>query len=231
MFYLTYQICGALLWLISVYWVLRGSNLDRVFGIDLAFVILLSGLVGGRIFHVVYENPELYFQYPIKIVQIWEGGFVFYGGFILSGLSALLYCNYKKQDFFKWADFFAPFLAIGYIYGRIGCFLAGCCYGLRCDLPWAIDQRHPTQLYSALSEFILLMLLVSEKRQMRPNGILFSTWLFGHALGRLFIEPFRADFRGARIFDLSISQFVSLILLAISAFLIVWRVKYKKIKH
>lgn len=228
MVYLTFQIFGALLWLIAVYGFLKVSRLNRVFGIDLAFVILVSGLIGGRLFHVLYETPEAYLQEPLKIFYLWQGGFVFYGGFILSALASIFYCYYKKQDFFEWADFFAPLLAAGYIYGRIGCFLAGCCYGQSCDLPWAIEDRHPTQLYAVVTEFILLLILLSEKKQMRPQGVLFSTWVLGHAIGRLFMEPYRDDFRGQTIFGLSVSQVLSIGLLAIGGFLITWRLQLNK---
>jgi len=227
MFYLSYQISGALLWLIAVYHVLKRSNLNRVFGIDLAFLILASGLVGGRVFHVFYENPNYYMEAPVRVIKIWEGGFVFYGGLIAAFISSLTYCYIKKEDFFKWADFFAPLIAVGYIYGRIGCFLSGCCYGASCDLPWAVEQRHPTQLYAVFTESLLLVFLLSEKKRVlkRPKGVLFATWVVGHAIGRLFMEPYRDDFRGALVMGVSISQFISLILLFLGIFLLVWRLQ------
>jgi phosphatidylglycerol:prolipoprotein diacylglycerol transferase len=228
MFYLSYQICGALLWLIAVYLALRGARLNRVFGIDLAFVILVSGLAGGRLFHVIYENPEIYFRDPLKILKIWEGGFVLYGGFFLSAMTSIFFCYLKKESFFKWADFFAPFLAAGYVWGRFGCFLAGCCFGLECDLPWAIEQRHPTQIYAMITELIVFFFLLSEGKQTRPVGVIFSSWLIGHAVGRLFMEPYRDDFRGSPIFGLSISQFLSLVLLGVGVFLLVWRLQLKQ---
>jgi phosphatidylglycerol:prolipoprotein diacylglycerol transferase len=228
MFYLSYQVFGALVWLMAVHWVLKGSKLNRVFGIDLAFLILVSGLVGGRLFHVFYENPEIYIREPLKILKIWEGGFVFYGGFILSALSSILFCYLKKESFFKWADFFAPFLAVGYVWGRSGCFLAGCCYGLECDLPWAIEQRHPTQIYAMVTESIVFLFLLSERKQTRPVGVIFSSWLIGNTLGRLIMEPFRGDFRGPHVLGLSISQFLSLVLLGVGVFLLVWRLQLKQ---
>jgi phosphatidylglycerol---prolipoprotein diacylglyceryl transferase len=223
MVYLTFQVFGALLWLIVVYRFLKKEDLDRVFGIDLAFVILLSGFIGGRAFHIFYENPQEFLQDPSRVWAFWRGGFVFYGALIGALVTSIFYCYYKKKDFFLWADFFAPFLALGYSYGRVGCFLVGCCYGHYCDLPWAVEGRHPTQLYAVVSEFLLLLFLLSEKKMIRAKGLLFSWWIIGHTLGRLFMEPYRADFRGERILDLSISQFLSLIGLSMGVFLLVWR--------
>lgn len=227
MFYLFYQLCGAGLWLLLVYRVLKKSDLNRVFGIDLAFLILVSGLMGGRLFHVFYENLSYYIESPIRVIAVWQGGFVFYGGLMGALISSLIYCYVKKQDFFEWADFFSPLIAIGYIYGRVGCFLTGCCYGASCDLPWAIEQRHPTQLYGVITESLLLLFLLSEKKRVirRPKGVLFASWVIGHAIGRLFMEPYRDDFRGDLIMGLSVSQFISLILLSLGIFLLIYRLQ------
>lgn len=213
MVYLVYQFVGALLWLIAVYWGLKRVDLKRVFGIDLAFLILVSGLVGGRFFHVFYEDLSFYQQEPLAALKLWQGGFVFYGGLFFALLSAFIFCRLKQQSFLAWADFFAPYLAAGYIYGRLGCFIAGCCFGSYCDLPWAIAEKHPTQLYAMMTEFLVLLFLLSEKKQARPRGVIFGWWLVGHGIGRIFMEHYRADFRGEFILGLSISFWVSLLII------------------
>lgn len=218
MFYYFYQIFGALLWLVAVYGLLKKSKLNPVIGLDLAFLILLSGLIGGRLFHVFYEAPGLYLKDPLKIFRFDEGGFVFYGGLLSSLACSYLYLKIKKENFLIWADFFSPLVAVGYIYGRVGCFLVGCCYGSFCDLPWAVYEKHPTQIYSLLTELFLLLLLLSEKKQKRFSGYIFFLWLTGHGVGRIFTEPFRGDFRGEALYGFSVSSWISLGLILIGSF-------------
>lgn len=179
-------------------------------------------------FHVLFESPQNYFQDPKTIFYMWQGGFVFYGGLLAVLPSTYLFCKIKKQDFLSWADFFVPFISVGYIFGRLGCFLAGCCYGKSCDLPWAINNLHPTQLYAVLAEALVFLLLLSEKKMNRPKGVLFATWMIGHGIGRLFMEPFRDDFRGPEVSGLSISQILSLILVVTGVFIVTLLLQQKR---
>src|SRR5690606_6314306 len=105
----------------------------------------------------------------------------------------------------------APVLAFAYAAGRSACFLAGCCYGRYCDLPWAIDGRHPTQLYAAAWEMGVVFILLG----LRPSpffqnpGRIFYLWMILHGIGRFIMEAFRDDFRGPSL-GLSISGWISL---------------------
>jgi phosphatidylglycerol:prolipoprotein diacylglycerol transferase len=228
MWYIAYQVLGALLWLVAFYSYLRrrAESANLVFGIDLAFSILVAGLMGGRFFYMAYEAPHLFRQDPWSFFRLWEGGFVFYGGFLAAALVAYLLCIWLKQSFWFWADELAPFLSAGYIWGRVGCFLQGCCYGEYCDLPWAVEGRHPTQLYAALTEVFVLLWLISERRlaNTRVSGGLFLKWVIAHSLMRiLFMEPFRGDDRGAMPLGLSISTWIGWVLVLTSAALLIWR--------
>ena len=181
---------------------------------DLALILMVAGFIGGRLFHVVYENPEIYREDPWLILQFWNGGFVFFGGFIFAILAASAYVWQQKESFLEWADFYAPIVAAGYAFGRLGCLIAGCCYGAFCDAPWAIEGRHPTQLYAFLTEGLLFLYLLRKEKTHPPRGRIFSLWLIGHGLGRLFMESFRGDYRGAMIAGLSVSSWISLIIFA-----------------
>lgn len=211
----------------ALLWVTRRSGLYQLPKkkvLDLSFLLMVSAFLGGRLMHVFYENFSFYRANPFRIFYIWEGGFVYYGGMVLATCTALIYLHLihapKKGDYF---DTFAPVLAFTYGFGRIGCFLAGCCYGKTCDYAWAVAQRHPTQLYAFLWEggtILLLLGLEKVKRSRRPfflsrAGDLFLFWLVLHALGRLLMESFREDFRGEQILGLSVSSLVSLLLLVI----------------
>lgn len=179
---------------------------------NLALILMVFGFVGARAFHVVYEYPDLYAEDWSRIFRFWEGGFVFFGGFIVAFVVAVAYLVREGESILKWADFYAPILALGYSLGRIGCLIAGCCYGAYCDAPWAVGGRHPTQLYAATTELVLYLFLLRTERDRPAQGLVFSIWLMGHGLGRLLMESYRVDFRGAAPAGLSISSWISLLL-------------------
>lgn len=227
MVYLIYQIAGALLWLIAVDQGLKKTNLNRMIGLDLAILMLVSGLVGGRLFYAVYENLNYYLEHPLDLFKIWQGGFIFYGGFTTALVSAILFIKKRQQNFWQWADFFSPWVAIGYAFGRIGCAIAGCCYGQFCDLPWAIDQKHPTAIYAFLWEIGLILFLKSELKRDFQEGRIFLLWLIGHGTGRILMEHYRDDFRGHFIAGQSIGTWISYGLILLSLVTLVYR-DYRK---
>jgi phosphatidylglycerol:prolipoprotein diacylglycerol transferase len=115
---------------------------------DLSFWILVSSLVGARVFFILVNWNDYFggnamittrFGRIPRFFALWEGGMVFYGGFIAAALAAALYLRVKKMPFLPWADTLIPSVAFGQFLGRIGCFGAGCCWGHACDpaLPWA----------------------------------------------------------------------------------------------
>lgn len=187
---------------------------DKKYGFDLLLIILFSSFVGGRLLHVIYEDPIYYKSYPLEVLKFWNGGFVYYGGFIFSLLTTALYCTLKNISFFKWADFFTPYISMGYILGRFGCLFEGCCYGKYCEFPWSIQQRHPTQIYMIALEGLLFIFIqfISKKIQSAQNGTLFLIWLGLHSVNRFVVEYFRDDHRGVFIFDFSVSQVLSALL-------------------
>lgn len=225
----------SLLYCFLVYFVFRRANkLNRSVKIamDLGLIMMIAGFVGGRLVHAFYEMPEYYLEDLSRLFKFWEGGFVFYGGFITAFICCLIYVKKTKISFFEWADFYAPVVALGYGLGRIGCFLSGCCYGAACELPWGVRfswdyhqvLRHPTQLYAVIWElavFALLLQLPKVFRLFQRQGLVFATWLFLHGCGRLVMESFRDDFRGDLIVGLSISTWVSFVLILVGVFIFV----------
>lgn len=196
---------------------------DRKTAYDLAIILMVSSLIGGRLMHVFYEELPYYTRYPIQVLYFWQGGYVFFGGFILAALSSFVYCKIKKIDFFENADFFAPLLSLGHAFGRLGCFFAGCCFGSQCTLPWSIEGRHPTTLYLSGGELLIFAYLIFFEKKARTldrpdlKGSVFVKWVLLHSLMRYFVEYFRDDFRGA-VYEwplfgrLSVSQVVCVIL-------------------
>tara|TARA_B110001454_G_C12723312_1_gene436642 strand:+ start:58156 stop:58902 length:747 start_codon:yes stop_codon:yes gene_type:complete len=200
----------------------RKLHVDENFSLDLAFVLVVGAVLGARFVHVIFENPEHYIQNPIKVLYFWEGGFVFYGGFVLSFLSGLTFLLIKdKMVYLKiYMQLYTPILSLVYMLGRIGCFLEGCCYGKTCSLIWAVNGRHPTQIYSSLWELgVFIFLLAYESKNeliLKKNPErLFYIWMLLHSIGRGLIEFLRDDFRGNAPL-VSISTWISLVLFVVT---------------
>lgn len=194
----------------------------------LSLLILVFGFIGARALHVFYEEWDFYRTQPSVIFAFWWGGYVFYGGFLSALLASALYLRKHKLSPRPWLDLFAPVIALGYSVGRLACFASGCCYGLMCDLPWGVKFHngaqaplgyplHPTQLYAVLWELCVFLILVRlEKIKKLQPGNLFFVWLLLHSTGRIVMEQFRGDPRGPMLYDLSISTWVSLVLMILS---------------
>lgn len=158
---------------------------------DVALLGLFGGVLGARLAYVGLNGP--YFAaHPGEIFALWTGGMTFYGG-LFGGIAAgVLVCRFKKMTVSDMADLAAVSFPIGYFWGRVGCFLNGCCYGAACTIPWLAVEfhlpgggktvpSHPAQLYSAfISLLIYLALLPLERtRAFRGQIILAYTFLYG----------------------------------------------------
>ena len=223
--------------LLGSLWFIRRSaarGLRQVVAIDLTLVTLVAGFLGARALHVVYEEPLLYRLHPAAVLEFWNGGFVFLGGVASAWIAAVVFCVFRKEAFWFWADIAAPAIALGYAIGRFGCFLNGCCYGGICELPWSIYMhggfRHPTQLYASLWELALVVVLVLNERRFKVPGRLFNTWLILHAVGRIIMENFREDPRGAALGGLSIGIWMSVTLIGLGLFNLVSGLQLSKTK-
>lgn len=193
---------------------------DRKLAFDLALLLMASGFLGGRLMHVFYEEWDYYVKHPEQILYFWNGGFVFLGGLILCLIAGYVFAKIKNISFLEWADFFTPIFSLSHAFGRIGCFLAGCCFGSQCVLPWAYAGRHPTALYMAGGEFLIfsVLLFVEKKCLFHAKGSLFVSWLLLHSMMRFFVEFYRDDFRGVFLHvpllgSLSVSQVISVIII------------------
>ncbi|MEQ1875267.1 MAG: prolipoprotein diacylglyceryl transferase [Bdellovibrionia bacterium] len=220
----TYLFLISLSYCIGVVWVskrARDREMDYKLSLDIALAFMFGSLLGARLLHVVYERPDIYLADPVRVFEIWKGGFVFYGGAILSTLFCFLLIRKRGADFLTWADLYTPVFPLGYGLGRLGCFFAGCCFGRECDLPWAVHfpegveapahvGLHPTQLYAAFFEWAVFAFILYLERRRPSKGVLFFTWLTFHGIGRVMMEYFRADFRGASPLGLSVSTWISL---------------------
>ncbi len=226
----TFFLVNAVIASVAFLWVMaraEKSKTDLRFVADLTLILMITALVGARLFHIFYENFDFYQNHPWNVFFLWEGGFVFYGGLIFSVLGGISFAKYRHQDPIEYFDLYAPVISLSYALGRIGCLLTGCCFGKYCELPWAISGRHPTQLYSTIWELGVLCILLSlEQKSPRPRTLIFATWMLLHSLGRFLIEFLRDDFRGPTVF-LSVSSWISLGLFTLSA---IWLFRLSRLK-
>lgn len=172
----------------------RFPKLDEVF--DVAFAVLVWGFLGARLFYVI-QNFSYYVAEPLKIFAVWEGGLIFYGGAIAAFLGLGWMARKKKWSFWKILDFLAPYGALTHAFGRIGCFLNGCCFGKACDLPWAVRfpalsyAVHPAQLYEAFYDLVLFAFLIQRRKRIRFEGEIALLYFLLYAIGRYTIEFLR----------------------------------------
>jgi phosphatidylglycerol---prolipoprotein diacylglyceryl transferase len=188
--------------------------------------LVIAGVAGGKFF-MIFEDPSYYLSKPGKLIS--GSGFVFYGSLIFAIPTMLWF--FKKNKLLTWGmlDIMGPTACIAHGFGRIGCFLAGCCYGkptvsifgvtyvdTACQAEPLNTPLHPTQLYEAGFIFSIFILLTILKKKKQFDGQLFLIYLILYALGRGVLELYRADLeRGFVIKDiLSNSQFISLLIIS-----------------
>jgi len=228
----TYGALVALAFLVALRVARWGAHLrkiDEVFLLDLTAVLVLSGLIGARLLYVLL-NMTYYVEHPWDSVKIWEGGLVFYGGFLLASAAGIWYVRWKGFSVGKVADILAPALALGQAVGRWACFFAGCCYGRPTTLPWGIRfsdpaslaplgvDLHPTQLYESFGDLLIgLVLWLQLIRKKDSDGEIFWLYILLYAALRFGVEFARGDDRGPTIGGLYPSQLIALIAMLVSA--------------
>jgi len=205
-----YGVMIALAFLAGLWTATRRARRENIPGEKIADVVLwlmIGSIIGARFVYVTtYWKDEFADQPLSEIFMIQHGGLVYYGGLIGAILATYIYLRWKKMPLWKTADVLAPSIALGNVFGRIGCLLNGCCYGRACSLPWAIrfpadnplhpptTPVHPTEIYDALDNFLLYLLLAWLFRHKKFDGQVFATYLIGYAVTRTIMECFRGDY-------------------------------------
>ena len=214
-----------------------GVPFERV--VDLFFYSVLSAIIGSRLLFVLIDF-DTYRGNLLRILKIWEGGLVFYGGLILAIVVSIGYMRWHRLPVWKLADLFSPPIALGLFFGRIGCFFAGCCYGKETSLPWGIiftdpnslarlnAPLHPTQLYEAAGGLAIFFFLNWKAKRKTFDGQIFWLFLFLYSVLRFFIEMVRGDPRGFAFQNLlSTSQGIGILLAITSFFMLFYSKKYR----
>jgi phosphatidylglycerol---prolipoprotein diacylglyceryl transferase len=219
--------CLAGLWTASRRAPLAGIRGEKI--MDLGPWLIVGALVGARFVYVVTYWSTLFHDpyFPgapwTEVFMIRRGGLVYYGGLIGSAATGIFYCWLRELPLWKVADVLSPSIALGYMFGRIGCLLNGCCFGKVCHLPWAIQfpnksfawsmhndaglvgfqdkslPVHPTQIYDSLLSRGLYLALAWLFRRRKFDGQIFAAYLMCYAVTRSFVEMFRGDYTAEHI--------------------------------
>ncbi|MDO5574200.1 MAG: prolipoprotein diacylglyceryl transferase [bacterium] len=202
---------------------------------NIAICVLLFGFLGGKLLYILVEF-KAFLQDPLSVIG--SEGFVVYGGIITGILTIYIYCRIKKLNFLQYFDILAPEVAVNQAFGRVGCFLAGCCYGRETDsaigvvfpdgcLAPAGVKLLPTQIFSAGADLALAIILMIYARKTKYKGNVAALYLLLYSIGRPVIEYFRADERGA-VGTISTSQFISIFIFLIAVGFFLFNVKTQK---
>lgn len=208
----------------------RQQGLDPEKLWNLGILAVLSGIVGAKALYLYNERAD-YLQNPRQLFTLstLQAGGVWSGGVLLALILCVWYMRRNGMPILRTCDVFAPGLALGHAFGRIGCFAAGCCYGRETHVPWAVTFHnplaaeivgtplnvplHPTQLYEFVVELANCLFLVWLIKRKKFEGEILGTYLIIYGVARYFIEFFRGDpGRGQFIGFLTTTQFVALLL-------------------
>ena len=204
----------------------KGLSADYI--MDIAIYGIIDGFLGAKLLYIVIEFKS-FIQNPLELLG--SNGFVVYGGIIAGVLAAMVYCRIKNIVFMDYFDLAAPSIALAQGFGRIGCFLAGCCYGRETEsflgvvfpensMAPAGVKVLPTQLFSSAGDFIIMVLLLVYSSKPRKTGETGTLYITLYAVGRFLIEFLRNDDRGG-LWILSTSQWISLVMLILAVVLTV----------
>lgn len=207
-------------------------DFEQIFGLVLA--CLLFGYAGSKLLYLITVLPQLLAD-PSLWRESLATGWVVFGGLLGGILGGLLFCRWKRLPAWKYFDLGMPSVALAQGFGRIGCFFAGCCYGVETDSPFSLVFQHsefapnhihlvPTQLISAAGDFLLAAFLWTYDRKWKKNdGEVLALYLILYSAGRFLIEFWRGDLIRGAVGPLSTSQFIGLFTLAAGIALFAYR--------
>ncbi len=215
---------------------------SKKFGIEPKIVadifpwLIVSAALGSRLFHVVVERPMFFLEHPLDILKFWEGGVTYYGGLFGAIIALYFFCKKHKMSLLNLFDFLITYVALGQVFGRLGCFLAGCCHGIPTDLPWGIAitnpesvtrplgmALHPTQLYQSFWNLLTFLILYFAAKHKKFTGENILIYGIVYSIGRSIIEIYRGDSVRGFIIDgyITTSQGISIVLITICSILLV----------
>ena len=213
-------------WLIAKKLFLKNSEINKYFD-DYITYLIIGIILGGRIGYVLFYNFEFYINNLLDILKVWEGGMSFHGGVIGIVITSILFAKKNNQNTFLYLDIVALVAPIGIFFGRIANFINSELYGTITNLPWAVifiqidnQSRHPSQIYEALLEGLILFLILfyfRNRGNLSKPGLISGLFLIFYSIFRFIVEFFRVPDNqfGYLMFGLTMGQLISFIFLII----------------
>ena len=226
-------------WILSKRVFINDPRLKEKFD-DYITYIIIGIIIGGRLGYVLLYNFDYYLNNLIDIFKIWQGGMSFHGGLIGIIAVSVLFAKKNNQNPFIYLDVVSIVAPIGIFFGRIANFINSELYGIETNLPWSVQfiqidnlYRHPSQLYEAIFEGLILFIILiyfRKKGFMKIPGLISGLFLIFYSIFRFLIEFVRVpdEQLGYIFLNLTMGQFISFIFLLIGGYLVITKHEIKK---
>ena len=204
---------------------IKNSDISEKFD-DYITYLIIGIILGGRLGYIIFYNFSYYSENILDIFKIWQGGMSFHGGLLGVIASSYIFAKKNNQNIFSYLDQVSLVAPIGIFFGRLANFINSELYGTTTDVPWSVIfikvdnlSRHPSQLYEAILEGIILFLILIyfiNKNYLKKPGLISGLFLIFYSLFRFFVEFFRVPDEqiGYLILDLTMGQIISLLFAA-----------------
>ncbi|MFL2854507.1 MAG: prolipoprotein diacylglyceryl transferase [Candidatus Pelagibacter sp.] len=213
-------------WILCKKIFIKNLDINQKFD-DYITYLIIGIIIGGRLGYVLFYNFSYYISNILDIFKIWQGGMSFHGGLLGIIVASILFAKKNNQDLFVYTDLVSLVAPIGIFFGRLANFINSELYGKVTEVPWAVTfvqvdnlSRHPSQLYEAIFEGIILFILLlyfRNKNFLAKPGLISGLFLIFYSVFRFCIEFYRVpDIQiGYLIFNLSMGQIISLVFIMI----------------
>ena len=225
-------------WLLCKKIFIQKSDISEKFD-DFVTYLIIGIIVGGRLGYVIFYNFDYYISNIFDIFKVWQGGMSFHGGLLGIIIASILFAKKNNQNPLLYMDQVALVAPIGIFFGRIANFINSELYGIPTNVSWSVIfiqidnlSRHPSQLYEAVLEGIILFIILiyfRKKDYLKKPGLISGLFLIFYSIFRFFVEFFRVpdEHLGYLIFDLSMGQVISVIFLMIGTILFYFKYENK----
>ena len=209
---------------------IKNADISEKFD-DYITYLIVGIILGGRLGYIIFYNFNYYSHNILDIFKIWQGGMSFHGGLLGIILSSIIFAKKNHQDPFEYMDLVALVAPIGIFFGRLANFINSELYGKTTEVLWSVTftkvdnlPRHPSQLYEAVLEGVILFLILMyfrKKNYLTKSGLISGLFLIFYSIFRFFVEFFRVpdEQLGYLILNLSMGQIISLIFITIGTIL------------
>jgi len=227
-------------WLLCKKIFIKDKNLNEKFD-DYISYLIIGIIVGGRLGYIIFYNIDYYLKNLFDIFKVWEGGMSFHGGLIGIIVATIIFAKKNGENSFLYMDLVAIVAPIGIFFGRLANFINSELYGTPSEVPWAIIfikidnlARHPSQLYEAILEGIILFIILlyfREKNYLKKPGLISAIFLIFYSVFRFVAEFFRVpdEQLGYLIFNLSMGQIISVLFILFGIILFYFKNENKQI--